>query len=137
VELLRAREIGVFLPPEAPLRELAEKIQEIGRQRIVVSGARRREQVEELLRGALEATFDAPEAERVAEWLEETAWLLGQTGREEEARACVAAAAEVRGPRRAESEALRAVLEGTLAPVLAQVGEEEREQEASSLVVKP
>ena len=65
----------------------------------------------------------------MAEWREETAYLLWKQDREEDARACLAAGDD--------REVRRAILEVALEPVLARLQEEEREQEADSLVVKP
>jgi hypothetical protein len=134
-ELVRERKIGPWLPADAGLRALAEKLQEAARSRIIVTGSRRREQLEEVLREGEAEVFAGDEAARAAEWLEETAFLLWKAAREDDARACLAAAREAAGA--GEGEIRRALLETALAPLLERLRAEEREQDATSLVVKP
>lgn len=137
VELIRERAVGPWLPADAGLRALAEKLQEAGKSKIIVSGARRREQLDEVLREGQAEVFGGDEAARAAEWLEETAFLLWKSSREDDARACLAAAREVVAAPADASEVRRALLETALAPLLERLRAEEREQDATSLVVKP
>lgn len=129
VERIRERSIGPWLPAGEALREAAEKLQELEKGKIIVSGEQKRAQAEEILDGAIDSIFDEDEAARVAEWLDETAYLLWKQDREEDARACLAAGCD--------REVRRAILEVALEPVLARLREEVQEQEADSLVVKP
>lgn len=129
VELIRERTIGPWLPAGEPLREVAEKLQELEKGTIIVSGGQKLAQIEEILDGAIDTIFDEDEAARVAEWLDETAYLLWKQDRDEDARACLAAGSD--------REVRRTILEVALEPVLARLRESEQEREADSLVVKP
>jgi len=135
VELVRSGQVGPWIPASDALRETAEKLQELAKGQIILSEGSRREQVEEILGDAIDSVFDEEESARVAEWLEETAYLLWKKERDDDARACLAAAAD--------PEVRRALLEVALAPVLASVaqsdgdGNGEGEREGPSLVVTP
>ncbi len=129
IELLRTHELGPWIPDGEGLRETAEALQELEKGKIIVSGGARREQVEEILSGAIERIFEGEEGELLAEWLAESAYLFWKKDREEDARACLAGTTD--------REVRRSVLEVALAPVLERLKEEEQEQEAGSLVVKP
>jgi hypothetical protein len=132
--LIRERKLGPWLPAGEPLRALAEKLQELSKGKIIVSGQARRAQADELLRDGGGEVFAGDEAARAAEWLEETAYVFWKTGREDDARACLAAAEDVT---QGDSEVRRALLESALRPLLEQMQVEEREQEKNSLLVKP
>ena len=125
-DLIRDREVGPWLPGGDALQATAEKLQEVEKGKIIVSGGRKREQVEKVLAEARAALFDPEETARVAEWLAETAYRLWQAGREVDARACLAGARE-------QEEVQRALLEVALAPLLARL----REEEETSLVARP
>jgi len=125
-ELVRAGGIGPWLPAGEALQGVAEKLQDVQKGKIIVSGGRKRDQVEEILAEARATLFGPEETGRAAEWLAETAYLLWQAGREDDARACLAAAGQ-------QEEVQRALLETALAPVLARL----REEEETSLVVRP
>jgi hypothetical protein len=132
VELIRERTIGPWLPAGDPLREVAEKLQELEKSTIIVSGGQKRAQIEEILDGAIDTIFDEEEAARVAEWLDETAYLLWKQDREDDARACLAGSGAG-----SDREVPRTILEVALEPVLARLRETEQELEEDSLVVKP
>jgi hypothetical protein len=134
VELLRERKLGPWLPAGEGLRALAEKLQELAKGRIIVSGGARRQQADALLREGGAEVFGGDELARAEEWLAETAWVFWKTQREDDARACLAAAHELAEP---DSEVRRALLETALRPVLEQIQAEEREPEQASLLVKP
>lgn len=133
VELIVSGEVGPWPPPEEPLRRLAEKLRELSEGRIVVSGAQRREQVDAAIGAALEEILDARGAATCVERFEETAYVLWKQGREDDARACLAAARSVCDTAPAQSAAARALLEATLGPLLERL----REEEDSSLIAKP
>ncbi len=129
VELVRAGEIGPWIPAGDALRETAEKVQELAKGQIILTRGSRREQIQDILGDAIDSVFDEAESARVAEWLEETAYLLWKKESDDDARACLAATAD--------PEVRRALLEVALAPVLARAAESgEGEGEEPSLVVK-
>lgn len=132
-ELVESGEIGPWPPAEAVLRRAGERIQEAVRGRIIVSGAQQGERVDVALHEVLGEVFDAAGAERNAARLEEAAYLFWKQGREDDARACLGAARALREGPASESALARALLEVALAPVLAAL----REEEKSSLIVKP
>jgi len=117
-ERVRSGALGPWPPASPRLRETAEAIAEIRKGRIVVSGAHRRQQIDEALREAAEKLAAAGFAEATARRLEESAYVLWKRGHADEARDCLAAARAL-----AESPAahpvLRALIETTLGPVLA------------------
>jgi hypothetical protein len=65
------------------------------------------------------------------------AYVLWKAERTADARACLAAADELRQDGRSESQVVRALFERALAPLLEGLEKEEREQEETSLLVKP
>jgi hypothetical protein len=137
VELLREREILPWLLPQEGLRAAAEKLQELEKGKIILSGPRKREQADEILNETAASLVDADEAARVAEWLRETAYLLWKAEREADAGACLGAARDMLDGSPQESELPLALLELALAPLLERLREEEREEDESSLLVKP
>ncbi|MCC6640092.1 MAG: hypothetical protein IT386_02880 [Deltaproteobacteria bacterium] len=132
LDLIRAREIGPWPPDEEPLRAVAERLQALAEGRIVVSGAQRREQVDAILVEALAGLYAGPEAERMALRFDEAAFVFWKQGREDDARACLAAA-DGFGDTGGGGTVGRALLEVALAPLLDRL----REEEDSSLIVKP
>lgn len=140
VELVRSRAIGPWIPAPEPLREVAEKLDEVHESKIVVSGAAKREQIASVIDEALPVVYDEAERARTAEILAETAYVLWKQDREDDARACLAAAAEITDSPVNESSLARALLEAALAPILEKIqqeGPEGSEPEESSLLVKP
>jgi hypothetical protein len=136
-ERVRKHEIGPWPPAESALRPLAEKLTEIGSGRIIVSGVRRREQLDEAMAEAVAALFDESFAAATARRFEESAYVFWKTEREDEARDALAAARAFReGPPRSDPVA-RAVLDTALAPVLAGIEEELAKEDEGSLLVKP
>ncbi len=132
-ELVASGTIGPWPAPLPLLRTVAETIQEAMKSRLVVSGAQRRERLEMALSDAIAQVFDGPRAERTAARLEETAAVLQRSDREDDARACLAAARGLRDGPAAEQPVARALLEAALGPLLQKL----REEEESSLIVKP
>jgi len=138
VALASSREVGPWPPPLEALQELAEKIAEIGRGVIVVSEHERREQVRRAIDAALETLYAEPFATRVAERFEESAYLLWKGGREEDARASLAAARAFRDGNAARHPVARTTVEEMLGPVLERAeGEEKSEEGAAPLLVRP
>lgn len=133
IEMVKAREIGPWPLPEAPLRALAERLQDLSKARIVLTAPQREAQIDAALAAALEDTLDEAGRARMAGRFAETAFFLWKQGREDDARACLAAAAGFGDTPPGENPVARALLEGTLAPLLERL----REEEDSSLIVKP
>jgi hypothetical protein len=137
VELVRAGELGPWPPGGDALVRCAERVAEVAEGRIIVSGARRQEQVAQALDEALPDVFDADAAGRVAARLRESAYVLWKRGGEEDARSCLAAARSFEESGPGDNPVARALLEVCLAPVLAKVQEETKADEPDSLLVKP
>lgn len=148
VELLRGQEILPWIPPMERLREVVERLEQAEEGPVVVSGATRQARRDSILQRGAEEVFGGEEGALLAEWLEETAFLLWQEGREEDARALLGAARHVLDSESEESELRRALLELALEPILARLrqgdegeppeaSEEEAQGEGDSLLVKP
>ena len=137
VALIREGKLGPWPPSVAKLQRVAERIRESSRGRIIVSKPQRSERVDTVLREAINELLDAASAERTALRFEEMAYVLWKSERTADARACLAAADELRQDRWSESPVVRALFERALAPLLEGLEQEEREREASSLLVKP
>jgi hypothetical protein len=132
-ELVASGALGPWPAPVPVLRKAAEVLQEGVRSRLIVSGAQRRDRSEAVFQEAIGQVFDPPRAERTAACLEETAYIFWKSGRGDDARACLAAARGLREGPAADQPVARALLEVALRPLL----EKLREEEASSLIVKP
>jgi len=137
VELVRDAAIGPWPPEAKALHALAERLGELARGAVIVSGARRREQIDRALGDALPELFAEPFAERTAHRFEETAYVLWQSGRVDDARACLAAAARLREGDPQENPVARALIELVLAPVLRQLEDGIREEEGRSSLIQP
>lgn len=133
LELVRERQVGPWPPPEGVLRPLVERLQALAEGKIVVSGTQKRERIDAILGEALQGFYDPATASRMAARFEETAYVLWKQGHEEDARACLAAARSFGDTAGGENVVARALLEVALAPLL----EPLREEEDSSLILKP
>ncbi len=133
LELVRERQVGPWPPAEAALRSVVERLQELAEGKIVVSGEQRRERIGAVLGQALLAFYDPAAAARMAGRFEEMAFVFWKQDREEDARACLAAALSFSDTEAGENAVARALLEVALAPLLDRL----REEEDSSLIVKP
>lgn len=131
--LARAGELGPWPPAEGPLRVAAEKLQEAATSTLVVSGATRREQIEGALAEAVREAFAGGGAAPLAARLAETGYLWWRAGRDDDARACLAAARGLREGAVEDQPVARALLELVLAPLLERL----RQEEDSSLLVRP
>ncbi|UCE86799.1 MAG: hypothetical protein JSU66_03430 [Deltaproteobacteria bacterium] len=137
VTLIREGVVGPWPPPLAQLERVAERVRESSGGRIIVSKLQQNERVEAVLRESVDELLDPARAECTAHRFDETAYVLWKSDRVDEARACLAAADELRQDGRAGSPVARALLERALAPVLEALERQEREREESSLLVKP
>jgi hypothetical protein len=116
--LVVSNEVGPWPPPTDAMQALAEKVSNVASGVIVVSDVQRREQVREAIDEALETVYAEPFATRVAERFEESAYLLWKREREDDARACLAAARAFRNGDAASHPVARKTVELVLAPVL-------------------
>jgi hypothetical protein len=117
-ELVRSRELGPW-PPESPeLQATAERIAELEKSELEVSEAARREQVDGILDAAVLVLYGEPLASHCAARFEEMAYVFWKWGREEDARACLAAADAFESSEPTEQPVARALLEVLLTPVL-------------------
>lgn len=112
--------LGPWPPLPEPAREVAERIAEAGKGVLVLSEGTRREQVERALDQTLESLFDADFRETTARRLDESAYVMWKTGREEDARAALRAADAFRQRPASENPVARAMLEQLFAPVLSE-----------------
>jgi hypothetical protein len=136
-DLVRRHEVGPW-PTAAPvLEKIAERIGELGKSSLVVSPAARREQAQSLLAEAQAEVFAEPVGGYTARRFEESAYVFWKTGREADAKACLAAAARFEAGGAAENPVARALLEAVLAPVLAGLEEPAPREAEPSLLVKP
>jgi hypothetical protein len=119
------------------LEKVAEKIGELAKSTLVISPAARREQAQSLLGEAQAEVFAEPVGAYTAQRCEESAYVFWKTGREEDARACLAAAQAFRAGAAAENPVARALLEAVMAPVLAGLEEPAPRDAEPSLLVKP
>lgn len=149
-ELVREGAIGPWPDDEARLREAGERLRESAEGRVIVSGARRAERLDALLAEAVESVFDDAASRRTVHRLRESAFHLWRGGGEADARACLAAAAELERGAPGASGVARALVERPLEPVLRSLREggegaaseeggerDESEGEEGSLLVKP
>jgi hypothetical protein len=134
--LVRSGDIGPWPPPVEGLRVVSERLEAIGVSSLVISGQSRREQVAGVLEGALAEIF-TPEFTEVTRYrLDETAYVLWKTDREDEARACLAGAASLCDSPPGANPLARAFLETVLAPVLAKLEDEPEAPGGAPLVGK-
>ena len=134
--LLRQREIGPWPPENPALQTAAEKIVEIEKSELVVSASARREQADRIIDETCAEIFVEPFAPRCAERFEEMAYVYWKWGRDDDARACLAAADAFRSRAPADQPLARVMLEVLLAPVLGGL-QEEASGEEDSLIVRP
>lgn len=118
VELVQAGELGPWPPSAEALQTLAERISEAAESRVIVSGAARAERARDVLREGLAELFAEPAGARTAACFEESAFVLWKGGREQEARAALAAARAFREQSPGENPVAEAIAEVVLAPVL-------------------
>jgi hypothetical protein len=136
-ELVRGHQLGPWPTAGPGLEKLAERIGELAKSPLVVSPAARREQAQTLLAEAQGEIFAEPVGAYTAQRLEESAYVFWKTGREQDARACLAAAQAFRSQPAPENPVARALLEAVLAPLLAGLEEQSPREAEPSLLVKP
>lgn len=117
-ERVREGAVGPWPPAIERVRPLLDRLDEIARGVILVSDAARSEQVDRTLREALDEVYDEGLRERTAARFEESAYVEWKSGRDDDARACLAAARAFREQPPADNPVARAMLESVLAPAL-------------------
>jgi hypothetical protein len=136
VELVRSREIGPWPPQGEVLQSLAERLLGSAKGPLVVAAPVRWSQVARTLDQAVESIYAGPHAARAARCFEETAYVLWKSGREEEAKAALAAARAFEAGPGTSAPVARAMLEVTLAPVLERLEQEIAGEDERSRMVK-
>ena len=111
--------LGPWPPPIERVQSLIERLDELSKGVVIVSGAARREQVERAIDEALDAIYPPEERGRIADLFEETAYVWWQSGREGDARQALAAAADFRTCEPRDNPVARAMIERLLSPALA------------------
>ncbi len=136
-ELVRGEEVGPWPPAPEVLQPLAERLGEVTRGAVIVSATQRREQAEQVLENGLEEIFTESFSSQTAARFDETAYVFWKQDREDDARACLAAAAAFRAAGAKENPVANAMVELLLAPVLEKLEEEIRDDEQKSRIVTP
>jgi hypothetical protein len=134
--LVRAGELGPWPPPVEVLQTLAERLLESAKGQIIVAAPVRRGQVARTLDEAVERIYAGPHAARAATCFREAAYVLWKAGREDDARAALAAAAALDAGPEASAAVARAILEVALAPVLERLDQEIAGEDERSRLVK-
>jgi hypothetical protein len=111
--------LGPWPPPTSRVQSLIERLDELSKGVVIVSGAARREQVDRAVDDALDAIYPPEERGRIADLFEETAYVWWQSGREGDARQALAAAADFRTREPRDNPVARAMIERLLSPALA------------------
>ena len=110
--------LGPWPPPIERVQPLIERLDELSKGVVIVSGAARHEQVDRAVDDALEAIYPPDERDRIANLFEETAYVWWQIGRESDARQALAAAADFRTCEPRANPVARAMIERLLSPAL-------------------
>ncbi|MEE8110516.1 MAG: hypothetical protein V3T44_05765, partial [bacterium] len=95
-ELLQRPEFASWVLAEDDFSPFAEELNSLVESQLVVSQGARQDQVDEICRKATAALFNRDRLERLARRLEETAYVLLMTGRNEVARSAIGAATSLR-----------------------------------------
>ncbi len=135
-ELVRSREIGPWPPPGEVLQSLAERLLESVKGQIIVAAPVRREQTARTLDQAVESIYAGPHGARAARCFQETAYVLWRGGRDDDARAALAAARAFESGPESSAPVARAILEVTLGPVLERLDQESAGDDERSRLVK-
>jgi len=110
--------LGPWPPPVSRVQPLIEKLDELAKGVVIVSGAARREQVDRAVDDALDAIYPPDERGRIADLFQETAYVWWKSGREGDARQALAAAADFRTCEPRDNPVARAMIERLLSPAL-------------------
>jgi len=134
---IEAGELGPW-PVVEPLNAAVEKLAELGESTIIVSGARRLEQAEDILSETAKVAFGGAEGEAMIERLHHAAYVRWQQEDEEGARICLAGARAFRDLEPEQNRVALALVRTPLRGALERLEQSDREDtEKSSLLVKP
>jgi hypothetical protein len=111
--------LGPWPPPIDRVQPLIERLEELAKGVVIVSGAARHEQIDGAVDDALGAIYPPDERGRIANLFEETAYVWWQSGREGDARQALAVAADFRTCEPRDNPVARAMIERLLSPALA------------------
>lgn len=133
VEWVQDGRIGPWPPPRAALEIAGERVRQALQSRLLVDDAQRRRQVDSVLADAADERYAAPAGERTADRFTTAAFVLSESGKDEDARVCAACAQAFRDLPPRENVVARALLGRSLEPLM----REWKEEEAASLLVRP
>lgn len=138
-EMIRDGSLGPWPPERDVLKQVAEAVSSDAPSVLVVSASTQQARIDAVIDDAVKKLFDEAHSARTATRFEETAYVFSGGGRDEDAHACLAAAAELRGERPEQSPAARSMVETLLAPLLESLRARDGKQEEGedSLLVKP
>lgn len=135
--LVREGRVGPW-PVRELLEPIAKRLRDASQSTLIVAGAHRREQLEEILREGAAEAFGGAGAARIAALFRHAAFVFQARGEEAPARACIAAGAAFERRPVAENPLAFALFERPLLPFLERLEQEQREEaEKSSLIVPP
>lgn len=146
VELVEKGRIGPWPASREVLTQLLERMRTALEGTVIVSGATKREQLDELYAEGAREIYEGAGAERAAHRLRESAYLFWKRGDEPAARACLAAAAAFDAGDAGSNPVALAMLRLPLGPAIAQLdagvqGETDPDgdagEESDSLIVTP
>jgi len=121
VEQVRSGMVGPWPPSREVLTRLAERVKEGAESGLVLTAAQRQERIARLIDEEAGVVFQGAFAEWTAARWRELAYVAWKSGREEDARAAVAAAAAFTRESPAGNPVAAALLEAALAPVIGEL----------------
>jgi hypothetical protein len=140
--LVEEGEVGPWIPRAEVLDATVTQLRELAESSVIVSGATRREQAQQILDGALLELYAEPSASRAANRFEESAYVLWKTEKLDDARACLGAAELFAGPP-ADNPVARAALQRLMGSVLESLEKlekdtsEEKGTDGAPLIIQP
>lgn len=140
VTLVAEGEVGPWIPNAEVVDETVKKLRALDESGVIVSGATRREQAESILEEALGELYAEPSGGRAAARFAETAFVLWKSGKEADARACLAAADQFSGRPSSENPVARASLERLMRPILESLEKDPSEEAGADeppLIIQP
>ena len=142
VALIEDGRIGPWPPAEERVIPLIERLREAADSSVIVSGATKEDQLQEMVFDALDEIFTADLRETTRHRFRETAWTLWKSGDEASARLCLGAAERFAGEGSLRDDPVaRILLELPLRPAMQVTppgpGEDEPAADEESLIVTP
>lgn len=129
VELMKAPEIAAFKLPAAAVKPFADEASSLRQSVIVLSPAAQEERVNTVVERALGELIAGDNAYRLRRRLEDTAYFFARSGKRDQARWAVAAAAKIRDKAELKRIAFfQAFMRAQLGAVLAEQQEQERQE---------